>query len=174
MRSLRASALDTLLWLRPVLVVPRYALCSDEERFATLEYDGHAQRRAIGTAADGVWAIERSDDAQLPVVLTSVHGASVAATFVYNVRHSDGTLTTASGEVYSWQPQNFWRTDVQWRDASGAELVALQQTPSVTKHEVRVKMAARAREVPHTPLLVLVGEYLMLWQQQERIAALRR
>jgi hypothetical protein len=161
-----------LRWIKPRRSRRQFELHAGEAVVATLT-------RTRGAEAIGQWAGEQyrfgrqgwfrqrivvhrtpAADAPDPTIAPD----ALLATFV----HRD-TLAFADGRTFLWQKPKRWTNERVWVDSAGAVLARF--APGRGQTTVTLASEPRAARSPELPLLLLLGQYLLVLAAQDAEAA---
>lgn len=159
MLSLQQMAGHTLAWEQPKRSRRQFELRAGDTTLATLRWEKALRSQAIAETADGAsWSFERKGWGTS--VLVSVGGEDML--FKRSGWGGKGHLTLPNSRTWEWKHQNFWGTTWSWVSASGETLMILKQHSGLFKTNGQVEIMPGAAMLPETPLLVLLGWYLMV------------
>jgi len=165
MRSLYDIGAEELRWVKPRWWKRRYELRAGDEVAATLARGG-------GSGAIGEWSSGRYRFVHKgwfrPRVLVSSEPLGDADTPLATYTGRDGALTLANGRVFFWRKPGTWRSKREWMD-SAATLVAFDPASGYTPAHVTI--APEGARLAELPLLLLLGEYLIVRAREEADAA---
>jgi hypothetical protein len=165
MRSLYDIGADELRWVKPRWWKRRYELRAGDEVVATLARSG-------GSGAIGEWSSGRYRFFQKgwfrPRVLVSSDPLGDTDTPLATYTGRDGALTFADGRVFFWRKPGKWRSKRVWMD-SAATLIAFDPASGYTPAQVTI--ASEGARLAELPLLLLLGEYLIVRAREDADAA---
>jgi hypothetical protein len=165
MQSLYDVSGAVLRWVKPKWLKRQYELRAGEEVVATLVRSGGSG--AIGEWSGGRyrfihkgWFNQRVlvGDGAVPDVVTPL------ATFT----RRGGILTLVDGRTLFWVKPSFWRSTRVWSD--GAATLA-EFDPASGYASPRVTITEEGARLAELPLLLLLGEYLIVRAREETDAA---
>jgi hypothetical protein len=160
-----------LIWVKPKRSKGQFELRAGDTIVATLVWDRgtravaqwgerryHMSRRGwlrprvlVSTADSGERGVE--DGADTPVAMFAQHG---------------GLLSFPDGRVFFWKKPKWLTRERIWVDSAAAELVHVHPARRAT---VVVTAQPEAARLPELPLLILLGQYLIVLASQDAEAA---
>jgi hypothetical protein len=153
-----------LTWTQPRPRRREYELRAGEELVATLRWGRGSL--AVAEAAEGRWAFERAGFWRPRV--TARRGEARDACAIFGLGWTGGgTLAVPEGRRFAWSPANIWHTHWAWRAADGGALVRFGSRQGLTRVEGEVEVEPAAVALPHLPLLVPLGWYLLVLLAQD-------
>jgi hypothetical protein len=161
MRSLYEVSGNELRWVKQKWVKRQYELRAGEEIVATLARSG-------GSGAIGEWSGGRSYFSQKGwfnqrVVVSDDTCADVLAPLATFTRRG-GILALADGRTLFWVKPGFWRSRRVWSD--GAATLA-EFDPASGYASPRLTITEEGARLAELPLLLLLGEYLIVRAREE-------
>lgn len=169
MHALRDVSSDELEWVKPRWTKLQFELRAGETMVATLAWVRGS--RAVGEWADGQYRFSREGWFR-PRIL--VRGAATEAmdaheepiaTFAYR----GGTLSFPDGRAFVWKKPKKLTTERVWVDSAATVLVRVR--PTAWHPTAAVTIQPEAAALPELPLLVLLGQYLIVLASQDAAAA---
>jgi hypothetical protein len=165
MRSLYELSGEELRWVKPKWLKRQYALRAGEEVVATLVRSG-------GSGAIGEWSGGRYRFSQKgwfnPRILVGDDDATDAMAPLATFTRRGGVLTLTDGRTLFWVKPSFWRSRRVWSDGA-VTLIEFDPASGYASPQVTItKEGARLTELP---LLLLLGEYLIVRAREETDAA---
>ncbi len=169
MQALRDVIGRELEWVKPKWTKLQFELRAGETVVATLAW-AHGSS-AVGEWAEGQYRFSRAGWFR-PRIL--VRGAAPdatdaseepIATFAYRV----GTLTFPDGRTFLWKKPKKLTTERIWVDSAATALVRVR--PARWHAAAAVTIQPEAAGLPELPLLVLLGQYLIVLAAQDAAAA---
>jgi hypothetical protein len=165
MRPLGEIAGSELLWVRPRRTRREYELRAGDEIVATIALVRGSTARAESAGAR--YRFSREGCMRPRITVRSDPGEALLALFA--PRRGGGGLTFVDGSqepVYTWKKPRVFTNEHVWVDEAGTELVRF--SPSSWGSTVKMVIQAAGAAMPTTlPLLVLLGEYLVLLAAQD-------
>jgi hypothetical protein len=160
MLSFQQIAGQTLTWEQPKRSARHFELRVGDAALATLRWEKAFRSQAIAETADGAsWSFERKGWGTSVLVSG---GEAPGVLFQRSGWGGKGRLTLPDGRSWLWTRPRFWGTTWAWVSESGETLISLKQQPGFFKMGGQVEVAPGAVLLPETPLLVLLGWYLMV------------
>ncbi len=152
-----------LRWRQPEASKRRYLLQREgtDVPLATLDWQSFWGTFATATAGETSWTFKRTSFLRPLATVRQVGSDDDLATFEANWQ-GGGTLTTAGGATFTWKAANFWYSQWDWRDASGAELLHFANKQGFIRQEAVVAISAGAVQLPELELLIALGWYLLI------------
>jgi hypothetical protein len=163
--ALTGGQTGELRWVKPKWSRLQFELHTGDEVVATLDW-------TRGSCALARWAEVQYQFTRQgwlrPRVLVRVAGPSDAAEPIATLSPHGGTLTFPDGRAFIWKkPKRLTREQI-WVDSAGAELVRFHPAKRST---VEVTVQPEAAHQPELPLLILLGQYLIVLAGQDAEAA---
>jgi hypothetical protein len=174
MRALHEVRGDELVWVRPKWSRFFFELRTGETVVATLAWAGGS--RAVGECAGAQYRFSREGWLRQRILVRegATGGPTGAdareepvATFAR--RRGGGTLTFPDEREFLWQKPRAWTTERVWTD--GAATVLVRFNPATRESPVTVTSQPQAADLAELPLLILLGQYLIVLAAQEAAAA---
>jgi hypothetical protein len=166
-RPISETAGEELLWLQPAARKREHELRAGEDLVATLRF----QRGSLADAeAEGHhWTFKRQGFWQ-PRVTVRAPGSD-ADVAVFRPRWAGGgTLDFADGLSVRLSSANFWQSQWVWQEKD-QPLILFKGRHGIVKAKGAVEIQPGAESRPDTPLLVLLGWYLILLHADDTAAA---
>jgi hypothetical protein len=151
-----------------------FELRAGDDLFATLKFETAVGSLATAESAAATWTFKRMGFFK-PRVTVRVQGAEDNLA-VYHLKwgSAEGVLEFADGETYVWKLANFWATQYQIVDAEGSPLISytskIDTASDLLKDQARIEIAPEARDKDKLALLLLIGWYLIVLQQEDVLA----
>lgn len=165
MRSLYEVSSERLRWEKPKWLKRRYELRAGEEVVATLTRTGGS--KAIGEWSGGrcLFSQKRWFNQQILVSDDATTGVDAPlATFT----RRGGVLTLTDGRTLFWVKPSFWRSRRVWSDGA---VTLIEFDPASGYASPRVTITSEGARLAELPLLLLLGEYLIVRAREETDAA---
>jgi hypothetical protein len=154
-----------LRWIKPKWLKRQYELRAGDEVVATLVRSG-------GSGAVGEWSGGRYVFSQKgwfnQRILVGDGATTDAETPLATFTRRGGVLTLADGRTLFWRRLSVWRSRRVWSDGA-ASLVEFD--PASGYASPRVTIAPGAGHLDELPLLLLLGQYLIVRAREESDAA---
>jgi len=166
-RPISETAGEELLWIQPAARRREHELRAGDDLVATLRF----QRGSLADAeAEGHhWTFKRQGFWQ-PRVTVRVP-ASDADVAVFRPRWAGGgTLEFADGRSVDMRSANFWQSEWVWQE-NDQPLILFKGRHGIVKASGAVETLPGSAGLPDTPLLVLLGWYLILLHADDTAAA---
>lgn len=174
MRMLHEVRRDELVWVKPKWSRFFFELRAGETVVATLAWTGGS--RAVAECAGARYRFSREGWLRQRILVRegASGGASgddapeeTVATFAR--RRGDGTLTFPDGRTFLWRKPRVWTSERVWADRN--ETVLVRFNPVTRESPVTVLSQPPAADLAELPLLILLGQYLIVLAAQEAAAA---
>ena len=161
--QLAAGVGSELRWRQPEVTKRRYILQREgaDAAFATLDWRSMWGTFATATIGDDEWTFKRGGFLRPRVTVRRLGSDEDIATFEANWQ-GGGTLTIADGAAYTWKAANFWHSQWNWLDASGAELLHFANKQGFVRQEATVAIGPVGAQIPELELLTTLGWYLLI------------
>jgi len=166
MQELEAFIGQELQWIRPQRLRLAFELHAGEVELATLDWAGRA--RALGTWAGGQYRIGREGWLR-PRTLIYEAGSTSSGEPIAVFTHRGGTLNFSNSRTFVWKKPKGWTTERVWQDAAASVLVRCR--PARWRRPSAVTIEPAATHLPEVPLLVLLGQFLMVLAEQDAAIA---
>jgi hypothetical protein len=166
-RPISETAGEELLWIQPAGRRREHELRAADDVVATLRF----QRGSLAEAeAEGHhWTFKRQGFWQ-PRVTVRAPGSD-ADVAVFRPRWAGGgTLDFADGRSVRLSSANFWQSQWVWQEKD-QPLILFKGRHGIVKAKGAVEIQPGAESRPDTPLLVLLGWYLILLHADDTAAA---
>ena len=163
-----------LRWIKPRRSRRQFELHAGEAVVATLTWTRGASASASGQLAGEQYrfgrqgwfrqriVVHRSPAADAPD--PTIASDAPLATFAHR-----SALAFADGRTFLWQKPKRWTNERVWVDSTGAVLARF--APSKGQTTVTLASEPRAARPPELPLLLLLGQYLLVLAAQDAEAA---
>ncbi|HKV29743.1 MAG TPA: hypothetical protein VJT14_01885 [Candidatus Dormibacteraeota bacterium] len=167
MRPISETAGEELLWIQPAALRREHELRAGDDVVATLRF----QRGSLADAeAEGRhWTFKRQGFWQ-PRVTVRVPGSDADVAAFRPHWAGGGTLDFADGASVRLSSANFWQSQWVWQEKD-QPLILFKGRYGIVKAKGAVEILPGAESRPDTPLLVLLGWYLILLHADDADAA---
>lgn len=166
MLDLQQTDDNALRWTRPSRRKHEFELRAGEALVATLAWTGRA--RAFGQWAGGHYRFGFEGWFR-PRVLVYADGGAAPTDPMATLMRRTGALTLADGRTFQWTKPARLTSDRDWLDAAGQRIMRF--SPAKSTSDVAVTLSADARGRPEAPLLLLLGQSLLVIAEDDAIAA---
>jgi hypothetical protein len=164
MQTLQAIEGRDLRWVRPKRTKLAFQLRDEEAVLATLAW-------ARGSRAQGAWARGQYDFRRegwlRQRILVHDAAAGDSGEPVATMASRGGALSLPDGRALLWKKPARWTNERVWVDSDATELVRFRPR----RGETLVTIQPGASSLPDLPLLLLLGQYLLVLTQQDAVAA---
>jgi hypothetical protein len=169
MRMLHEVGGDELRWVQPRRSKLQFELHAGEDVVATLTWTGGS--RAVGEWAEGRYWFNREGWFRPRTIIGGAANRAPDATGepIATFAHRGGMLSFPDGRVFLWKKPKRLTTERVWTDS--AEHALMRFRPSTWQSTVAVTSTSEAATLPEFPLLMLLGEYLLVLASQDAAAA---
>ena len=161
MLSLYDVSAEELRWIKPKWLKRRYELRAGEEVIATLVRSGGSG--AIGEWSEGRYYFSQKGWFNQRVLIGDDTSADVLAPLATFTRRG-GILTLADRRTLFWRKPSVWKSRRVWTD--GAATLA-EFDPASGYASPRVTITPEGARLAELPLLLLLGEYLIVRAREE-------
>jgi hypothetical protein len=161
MRSLYEVSGEELRWEKPKWLKRRYELRAGEEVVATLVRTGGS--KAIGEWSGGRYAFSQKGWFHLRILVGDDAVTDANAPLATFTRRG-GVLTLADGRTLLWVKPGFWKSRRVWSDGA---MSLVEFDPASGYASPRVTIAREGARLGELPLLLLLGEYLIVRAREE-------
>ena len=165
MRSLYEVVGEELRWEKPKWLKRRYELRAGEEVVATLTQSGSSG--ALGEWSGGRYRFIQKGWFNPRVLIGDDATTDVNATLATFTRRG-GVLTLTDGRTLLWMKPGFWKSKRVWSDGA-ASLVEFDPASGYASPVVTI--APEGARLAELPLLLLLGDYLIVRAREETDAA---
>jgi hypothetical protein len=165
MRSLFEVSSEELRWVKPKWLKRQYELRAGEEVVATLVRSGGAG--AIGEWSGGRYAFSQKGWFNPRILVDDDATADVNAPLATFIRRG-GVLTLDDGRTLFWVKPGFWKSKRVWSDGAAS---LIEFDPASGYASPQVTTTAEGARLAELPLLLLLGEYLIVRAREEADAA---
>ena len=167
MRPISETVGEELLWVQPAARRREYELRAGDDVVATLRF----QRGSLADAeAEGEhWTFKRQGFWQ-PRVTVRVPGSDADVAIFRAHWAGGGMLEFASGRATRLSSANFWQSEWVWQEKA-QPLILFKGRHGIVKARGAVEIQSGSAGLPDTPLLVLLGWYLILLHADDANAA---
>jgi len=172
MDALRDAIGSELQWVKPRWTKLQFELRAGETVVATLAWARGS--RAVGEWVEGQYLFSREGWLRPRILVRSARTEATAAagapdepiaTFAYR----GGALTFPDGRAFLWKKPKRLTTERVWVDSAATVLVRVR--PARWGATAAVTIQPEAAGLPELPLLVLLGQYLVVLAAQDAAAA---
>jgi hypothetical protein len=165
MRSVYELSGEELRWVKPKWLKRQYELRAGDEVVATLVRSGGSG--AVGEWSGGRYAFSQKGWFNQRVLVGD--GATIDAdTPLATFTRRGSVLTLADGRTLFWRKPSVWKSRRVWSDGA-APLVEFD--PASGYASPRVTITPEGARVSELPLLLLLGQYLIVRAREESDAA---
>jgi len=171
--TLNTTITSHLSWHQPKTLQRDYELRDGDRRFGALTFVRLSGSLAEASVGEDNWTFKRVGFFRTRVTVRE-RGQNVdLAVYHPNGFGSEGELELASGRSYKWVHASFWATKFQFVDRSGNVVVAFKpgseesKWSAIFKYQAFVEINAPASQLEELPLLVSLGWYLMVLQNDD-------
>ncbi len=167
MRQIAQTAGEELLWVQPAARRREHELRAGDDVVATLGF----QRGSLADAeVEGHhWTFKRQGFWQ-PRVTVRVAGSDADVAVFRPHWAGGGTLELADGRTADLRSANFWQSQWAWQQKD-QPLILFKGRYGIVKAKGAVEIQPGSAGLPDTPLLVLLGWYLILLHAEDSNAA---
>lgn len=166
-----------IYWVQRKMSERQFELRTMENVYATLSFEATRGTLATATSTTGRWTFKRVGFMNPRVTVREAGAAEDLA--VYWPKHwGHGWLEFAKGNRFCWKPTNFWGTERGFVDEPGDPLFVLKsgaEKPKFSdqlKTQAVVEISSRGYGLAELPLLLMLGWYLMILDQEDNAAIL--
>jgi len=166
-RPISETVGDELLWIQPAARKREHELRAGDDVIAALRF----QRGSLADAeAEGQhWTFKRQGFWQ-PRVTVRLPGSDADVAVFRPHWAGGGTLEFADGRSARLSSANFWHSEWVWQEKD-QPLMLFKGRHGIVKAKGAVEIQPAAAGRPDTPLLVLLGWYLILLHADDTAAA---
>jgi hypothetical protein len=162
-----------LYWMQPTLK-RNFEMRAEDDLYATLMFETVFGSLATAKSSAGIWTFKRVGFFK-PWVTVRVRGEESNLMVYYPERAgAEGVLEFSDGETYVWKLANFWATQYQIVSAEGNTLISytskISNPTDLIKDQARVDIAPEVQDNDKLALLLLIGWYLIVLQQEDVMA----
>jgi hypothetical protein len=174
------EALNTtnrLSWHQPKLLQRAYELQDGAQRIGTLTFVKSGGSLAEASVGADHWTFKRVGFFRTRLTVRKRGEDVDLAVYHPGGFGSEGNLEFASGQSYKWVHANFWASTWQFVDRSGDVIIAFKpgsderNWSSMFKYQAFVEINPAACQLDEMPLLVSLGWYLMILQNDDAAVA---
>ena len=165
-----------LFWVQPRATRRNFILRSGKRIFGQLDFRSAFDSLADAISANEAWTLKRVGFFSPHVTVRRAGSKIDLASCHPNWTGTESKLQFSSGEVYLWKVANFWATRYSLSNGDGIELVTYRsgsdekKINNLFKNQAQAHIALEAWQVVELPLIVLLGWYLVLMQQDDSAA----
>ncbi len=177
MLSLSDHLTSELSWVQPKARQRAFDLKAGEDLVGSLSFETAFGSLATAVANGKTWSFKRMGFFKPHVTVRLAGGTEDIAVYRPRWSGTEGELTFADGRIYHWHVANFWATRYEVQDTEGSALLAYRSggvesgMKGLFKMQALVEVTDRGRTSSDVDLLVLVGWYLIVLQQEDSAAA---
>ncbi|MDQ2716251.1 MAG: hypothetical protein M3Z08_15210 [Chloroflexota bacterium] len=157
MRVIGEIASQELIWMQPDALKSVYELRAGNEIAATLLWE--TKYSVLAEAAEGRWRFTREGIINQRNAIREVASNTDIALYKPSFTSSGGRLLVSGGDSFRWQNLRFWGSEKTWLDAAGTPLARFDST---SLKKIPVTIEPGAARLPHLPLLLAFGCYLLV------------
>lgn len=164
-----------LHWLQPKGLNRNFELYHDETLVARLDFQSAWGSLAIATSATESWSFKRVGFFKTRVTARLSGQPDDIAVFTPNWL-GEGWIEIVGGRRYFWKSANFWASRFVINAEDGTTIISYKEGvehPRFAdwfKTQAGVYVEYPARGISETPLLILLGWYLIILQQEDAAA----
>jgi hypothetical protein len=166
MRSLDEVGGEDLRWVKPKWLKRRYELRAGEEIVATLARSGGSG--AVGEWSGGRYSFSQNGWFNQRIYVRGDTANADADTPLATFTRRDGVLTLADGRTVLWKKPSVWRSKRLWSDGVTS---LVEFDPASGYASPRVTITPEGARMDQLPLLLLLGEYLIVRAREDADAA---
>jgi len=176
MKQLVEAKDKEIFWEQPKVSQRNFFLRSEEATFGQLEFNSSFSTMAVATLGDVQWTLKRVGFFSTRITIRQAGSVVDFATYHPKWTGSQGLVRFASGEEYTWNVANFMSTRYTFSRTGGLELITYlsgsrtKKFPNIFKQDARVSIAPDAWLTKELPILVLLGWYLVILQNEDSSA----
>lgn len=169
MKHITTAAGSELKWIQPSAFKMEYELRMNDELAGRLTFRSAFGTFATGESADGCWTFKRVGFFQTRVSIRRCGEQEDLATFKNNTWSGGGTLEFADGRRFL-AGTNFWQTSLEFKTEAGEPFVRFD-TGGMIHISATVEILPRAAGASETPLVVMLGWYLVVMMHSDMAAS---
>ena len=176
METLNVTSGTRPFWCQPKALQRSFELREGNRLLGTLHFATSCGSLATASLAAGEWTFKRTGFLHPRVTVRRRGQEADLAVFRPKGWGVEGELRFAGGRSYGWKAANFWSTKYVFLDGSGKALVTFKSGAEESKWsdlfkcQALVEIDPSANELEELPLLVSVGWYLMILDQEDATA----
>jgi hypothetical protein len=155
-----ADAGTQLSWFHPDESRREYFLRSDGKDVAAIRWEKDHGSLANAESAAGKWTFKRIGFFQ-PHITARVPGSAEDFARFELGAGGGGVIHLSNGHIFRWS-SNLWRSEWAWVNAAGTHGIRFRREFSIDKREGTVEIVPKALPERETPLLVLLGWYIII------------
>jgi len=165
-----------LFWEQPRATRRNFVLRSGKRKFGQLDFRSDFNSLADAISADEAWTFKRAGFISPHVSVRRAGSKIDLATCHPNWTGTESKIQLSNREAYLWKVANFWATSFSLSNGDGIELVTYRsgseekKISNLFKNQARAHIALEAWQVAELPLIVMLGWYLVLMQQDDSAA----
>jgi hypothetical protein len=166
-RAISELAGEELLWIQPAARKREHELRAGEDLVATLRFQrgSLADAEAVGHH----WTFKRQGFWR-PRVTVRVPGSEVDVAVFRPHWAGGGVLEFGDGRTIQLRSANFWHSEWVWEEKE-QPLIRFKGRHGIVKAKGSVEIQSGAAGLPDSPLLILLGWYLILLHAEDSAAA---
>jgi hypothetical protein len=157
-----------LHWVKPKWSKLQFELRAGETAVATLTWTGGA--RALGQWAGGQYQFSRQGWFRRRTFIHTPTGPTDEPVALFTHRGNSGALVFPTGRTFRWQRPTRWTAERVWV-VDNAPTALVRCRPARWRSPGVVMIQPAAASLPELPLLLLLGQYLMVQAAQEAAAS---
>ena len=164
-------------WVQPKFNQRYFELRSNDLVIAKLQFQSPFGSLASAASASDTWTFKRVGFFNPRVTVRKESEELDIAVYRPRWTGADGIVVLDNGRKYHWKTANFWATEYVFLDQEGTIPLRFHQgieeakLADVFKIQARVEVDSQMVGNPDLPLLVLLGFYLIILQQEDSAAA---
>jgi hypothetical protein len=184
MESIADHLATPLQWLHPKGMSRNYELYSGDLLVARLDFQSAFGSLALAVTAEGVWTFKRMGFFKTRITVRPAGDPSNPAPTeqpdlaVYHPNwRGEGWIELAAGRKFYWKAANFWSSRFVITAEDGSPLILFKEGvahPRLAdwfKTQAGVSVEYPARGLPESPMLILLGWYLIVLQEEDSSAS---
>jgi hypothetical protein len=165
MRKIVEVVSQSLDWVQPTALEMRYELRAGDDPVATLVFRNMFGSFATGRSADGCWTFKRVGFFRTWVSIRECDRDDGIAEFRNSTWSGGGQLELSDRRRFP-ATTNFWQTNLELQDETGAALIRLK-TRGLIHLAAAVEIEPRAVEIAELPWMVMLGWYLAVMMRSD-------
>ena len=166
---------EKLSWVQPRTFERQFELRAAGSLFGTLRFEKALGTLATASTATGIWTLKRSGFLNPRVTVREAGREDDIAVFWPRL-WGGGWLDYPTGKRFQWRSMNFWGSSWGFTGMQGEPVFTMKpgsqeaKLADLLKTQALVDIDAHAYDVTELPLLLVLGWYLMIMQQEESTA----
>src|SRR5512140_3003881 len=133
MQSIVQAAGMQAEWMQPAFAERRFELRSEDQVFATLQFNSAWGSLATAVTSAGSWTYKRTGFFNIRVTVRPTGSETEIAVYHPRWTGAEGELIFANGPTHHWKSANFWATRYAFLRPDGSPLVTFLQGVQDTK-----------------------------------------